>query len=270
MKIYIMVDLEGITGVVSSERQARPGSDGYEEARRLLMSDLNAAIEGALEGGATEIVVYDMHYYGLNVILNELHPRAKIIMGNPHVVPPELGLNGSYQGMMMVGYHAMAETKGALLSHTYAHDMKSLYLNGVLMGEIGLEAAIAGTFGVPLIMISADSKGVEEAEKLLKRVEKAVVKYSISKEGAVCLPASTTKEIIRKRAKIAVERIDGFTPYKVPSPATIYEIKLEFYEASSAEKAAEISGVTRLDDRTIQLNGDDLSLLWKRFTSKYQ
>ncbi|GAH20315.1 unnamed protein product, partial [marine sediment metagenome] len=75
-----------------------------------------------------------MHYYGLNVILNELHPRAKIIMGNPHVVPPELGLNGSYQGMMMVGYHAMAETKGALLPHTYALDMKSLYLNGVLMG----------------------------------------------------------------------------------------------------------------------------------------
>jgi len=267
MKIYIMVDLEGITGVVSSERQARPGSDGYEEARRLLMSDLNAAIEGALEGGATEIVVYDMHYYGLNVILNELHARAKIIMGNPHVVPPELGLNGSYQGMMMVGYHAMAETKGALLPHTYALDMKSLYLNGVLMGEIGLEAAIAGTFGVPLIMISADSKGIEEAEKLLKRVEKAVVKYAISKEGAVCLSPSTTREIIRKRAKIAMERIDRFTPYKVLSP---YEIKLEFYEAGSAQKASKISGVNRLDDRTIQLKGDDLSLLWKTFISKYQ
>lgn len=267
MKIYIMVDLEGITGVVSSERQARPGSDGYEEVRRLLMSDLNAAIEGALEGGATGIVVYDMHYYGLNVILNELHPRVKIIMGNPHVVPPELGLNGSYQGMMMVGYHAMAETKGALLPHTYALDMKSLYLNGVLMGEIGLEAAIAGTFGVPLIMVSADSKGIEEAEKLLKRVEKAVVKYAISNEGAVCLPASTTKEIIRKRAKIAVEKIDRFTPYKVLSP---YEIKLEFYEASSAEKASKISRVNRLDDTTIQLKGDDLPLLWKRFTSKYQ
>jgi len=267
MKIYIMVDLEGITGVVSSERQARPGSDGYEEARRLLMSDLNAAIEGALEGGATEIVVYDMHYYGLNVVLNELHPRVKIIVGNPHVVPPELGLNATYQGMMMVGYHAMAETKGALLPHTYALDMKSLYLNGVLMGEIGLEAAIAGTFGVPLIMVSADSKGIEEAEKLLKRVEKAVVKYAISREGAVCLSPSTTKEIIRKRAKIAVERIDRFTAYKVPSP---YEIRLEFYEASSAEKASKISEVTRLDDRTIQLKGDDLSLLWKTFISKYQ
>lgn len=267
MKIYIMVDLEGITGVVSSERQARPGSDGYEEARRLLMSDLNAAIEGVLEGGATEIVVYDMHYYGLNVILNELHPRAKIIMGNPHVVPPELGLNATYQGMMMVGYHAMAETKGALLPHTYALDMKSLYLNGVLMGEIGLEAAIAGTFGVPLIMVSADSKGIEEAEKLLKRVEKAVVKYAISREGAVCLSPSTTREIIRKRAEIAVEKIDGFTAYKVSSP---YDIKLEFYEASSAKKAAEIEGVTRLDDRTIQLKGDDLSLLWKTFISKYQ
>jgi D-amino peptidase len=231
------------------------------------MSDLNAAIEGTLEGGATEIVVYDMHYYGLNVILNELHPRAKIIMGNPHVVPSELGLNATYKGMIMVGYHAMAKTGGALLPHTYALDMKSLYLNGVLMGEIGLEAAIAGTFGVPLIMISGDSKGIEEAEKLLKRVEKAVVKYAISKEGAVCLPPSTTRETIKKRAKIAVKRIDRFTPYKVPSP---YEIRLEFYETSSAEKASKITGVNRLDDRTIQLKGNDLSLMWKTFISKYQ
>ncbi len=267
MKIYIMVDLEGITGIVSSERQARPGSDGYEEARKLLMSDLNAAIEGALEGGATEIVVYDMHYYGLNVILNELHPRAKVVVGNPHVVPRELGLNESFQGVMMVGYHAMAETKGALLPHTYALDMKSLHLNGILMGEIGLEAAIAGTFGVPLIMVSADSKGTKEAEKLLKDVEGAVVKYAIAKEGAVCLPPLATREIIKKRAKIAVERIDGFTPYKARAP---YEIELEFYEASSAEKASKISGVNRLDEATIQLTGDDLSLMWNTFISRYQ
>ncbi len=151
MKIYIIIDMEGITGVVSPDKQAEPGSPGYEEAREFLMSDLNAGVEGALEGGASQVLIYDMHYYGLNVILDKLHSKAKIIMGNPHVVSPEMGLNNTFKGMLMIGFHAMAETEEALLPHTYSHDMKALYLNGVLMGEIGMEAAIAGSYGVPLI-----------------------------------------------------------------------------------------------------------------------
>ncbi|MQY59361.1 MAG: aminopeptidase, partial [Clostridia bacterium] len=82
MKIYIIIDMEGITGVVSPDKQAKPGSPGYQEAREFLMSDLNATVEGALEGGASDVLIYDMHYYGLNVILDKLHPKAKIIMGN--------------------------------------------------------------------------------------------------------------------------------------------------------------------------------------------
>lgn len=276
MKIYILTDMEGITGVVSPDKQAKPGSSGYQEARELLMSDLNAAVEGALEGGASEILIYDMHYYGLNVILDKLHPQAKIIMGNPHIVPLEMGLNNTFKGMLMLGFHAMAETEEALLPHSYSHDIKALYLNGVLVGEIGMEAAIAGTYGIPLIMISGDSKGIEEAEKILEdlgKPETAVVKYAISEAGAVCLPLSLTRKIIKEKTASALERIDEFKPYspsKLNDPEYPYQIILEFYQASFAERALTIPAVNKIDEKTIELKGDNLSLLWKGFTKRYQ
>jgi len=273
VKIYILTDMEGITGVVSPDKQAKPGSPGYEKAREYLMSDLNAAVEGALEGGASEILIYDMHYYGLNVLLDKLHPQAKIIMGNPHIVLPEMGLNNTFKGMLMIGFHAMAETKGALLPHTYSYDMKALYLNGVLVGEVGMEAAIAGSYGVPLIMISGDSKAMEEGEKILEDFEKATVKYAISDEGAVCLPPSATRDIIRKKSTSAVKRIDQFKPYTtidLNDPKYPYEIRLEFYEASSAGRALTIPGVSKIDEKTIELKGNNLPLLWKGFTKRYQ
>lgn len=276
MKIYIIIDMEGITGVVSPDKQAKPGSPGYQEARESLMSDLNAAVEGALEGGASEVLIYDMHYYGLNVILDKLHPKAKIIMGNPHVVSPEMGLNNTFKGMLMVGFHAMAETKGALLPHTYSYDMKALYLNGVLMGEIGMEAAIAGSYGVPLIMVSGDSKGTEEAEKILKdsgKPETVTVKYAISDEGAMCLSLSISKEIVKEKALSAVKRINEFKPYSpsnLNDPKYPYQIRLEFYEASSTGRALTIPGVNKINEKTIELKGNNLSLLWKGFTKRYQ
>jgi len=282
MKIYILTDIEGITGVVSPDKQAKPGSPGYQEARELLMSDLNAAIEGILEGGASEILIYDMHYYGLNVILDKLHPKAKTIMGNPHIVPPEMGLDNTFKGMIMIGFHAMAETEEALLPHTYSHDMKALYLNGELMGEIGMEAAIAGTYGIPLIMISGDSKGIEEGKKLLGDFEEATVKYAISEGGAVCLPPSVTRKIIKEKAASAVKRINDFKPYSPPKlndPKYAYLIELEFYKASFIDKAltaAEktdksiIPWVRKISEKKIALKGDNLYSLWKGFTKIYQ
>jgi len=285
VKIYIITDMEGITGVVSPDKQAKPGSPGYEEAREFLMSDLNAAVEGVLEGGASEVLIYDMHYYGLNVILDKLHPKAKIIMGNPHIVSPEMGLNNTFKGMLMIGFHAMAETKGALLPHTYSYDMKALYLNGVLMGEIGMEAAIAGLYGVPLIMVSGDSKGIEEAEKILEdsgKPETATVKYAIDDEGAVCLPLSISKKIIKEKTLSAVKRINEFKPYSPPNlndPKYAYLIELEFYEANFIDKALAavkeidkeiIPWAKKIGEKKIALKGNNLSLLWKGFTKRYQ
>ena len=278
MKIYIIIDIEGVSGVVSPDRQAEPGSYGYEEARESLMSDLNAAVEGALEGGASEVLIYDLHYYGLNVIMDKLNPKAKIIMGNPHVVPLEMGLNDSFKGMLMIGFHAMAEAEEALLPHTYSHDMKALRLNGVLMGEIGMEVAIAGTYGVPLIMISGDSKGVGEGKEIAGDVEEATVKCAIDDEGAVCLPLSVSKKLVKEKTLSAMKRIGDFKPYILPEskdPKKRYIIDLEFYEPEHVEKAmaaAKRTGkknIYKKSETEIVLFGNDLPSLWKGFTKIY-
>jgi len=215
MKIFLMADMEGASGVVSFEHQAKPDGSEYQEAREYLLSDVNAAVEGALEGGAEEVVIFDMHYYGLNLNLDELHPKAKLIMGKPRKIYPVFKLDESFKGIMMIGYHAMAETEGGLLTHTYDYSMKKLYLNGILMGEIGMEAAIAGCYKVPLIMISGDSKAIEEGEALLGNFEKAVVKYAINEHSALCLPTSVTKDVIKESAKRAAQKIEEFKPYTV-------------------------------------------------------
>ncbi len=266
MKVYILVDGEGITGVVDHESQVKPGSPGYEETRKLLMSDLNSAIEGAIEGGATEVIVYDMHYYGLNVITNELHPEAKIVLGKPPKIAPPAGLDESFKALIMIGYHSMAETKGGLLSHTYTLDMKALRVNKILMGEIGLESAIAGAKNVPLAMISGDSMAMKEARALPGDFEEACVKYAAGEHGALCLPSSKTSKLIREKARAALGKIDELKPYKLQPP---YTIEIEFYEESSAHKASTIEGVTRKDINKIEMKGDDLALLWESFLSRY-
>jgi len=267
MKIFIMVDMEGISGVVDFNEQATPGALGYERAREYLMSDANAAIEGAIEVGADEIVVFDMPYHGLNILLDKINPKVKLIMGKPAKIYPLLKLDESYKGMMMIGYHAMAGAKRGMLTHSYDFSMKNLYLNDVLVGEIGMEAAIAGTYGVPLIMVSGDSRAMEEAKELPTGFEKAVVKYAINEHSALCLPLLVTRKIIKEKAKVAVERIKDFKPYLVTPP---YRIRVEFFEAAGTEKSVAIPGVRRLGDKIVELKGDNLAFLWENFISKYQ
>lgn len=267
MKIFIMVDMEGISGVVDFNKQATPGALEYERARGYLMSDVIAAIEGAIEAGVKEIVVFDMHYHGLNILLDKINPQVKVIIGKPAKIYPLLKLDKSYKGMMMIGYHAMAGTKGGLITHTYDFSMKNLYLNNILIGEIGMEAAIAGTYGVPLIMVSGDSKAMEEGGKLSIDFEKAVVKYAVNEHSALCLPLSVTRKIIKEKAKSAVKKIEEYKPYVVSSP---YTTRVEFFETVGAEKAVKIPGIKRLGDKTVEFKGDDLPFLWENFISKYQ
>jgi D-amino peptidase len=266
MKIYMLVDAEGISGVVNHDLQVKPDSPRYEETRRLMMSDLDAAIEGALDGGAAEIVVYDMHYWGTNVILDDLHSKVRVLLGKPPKIVPPAGIDESVDALFMIGYHSMAETEGALLSHTYTLDMKALRLNGVLMGEIGLEAAISGEKGVPLALLTGDDAAMREAEDLLGDFEGARVKTGTGPKSALCLPLAKSRALIYKRAKSAVRRLEDFTPYSVESP---YTINIEFYGEPSAAKAASIKGVRREGEKAVSMSGGDLASLWEGFLSAF-
>ncbi len=266
MKIYILLDAEGISGVVNHEMQVRPDSPRYPETRKLIMADLNAAIAGAVEAGATDIVVYDMHYYGTNVSLEELHPRAKAVLGKPAKIAPPAGIGPDVAALFMIGYHSMAETPGALLAHTYTLDMKSLRLNGVLMGEIGLEAAIAGSRGVPLALLSGDDAALKEAAALLGELEGACVKQGTGSRSALCLPLPASGALIRQKAAAAVKTLSRRKPYRVQPP---YEIEIEFYAEPSAEKAAGLEGVARQGRKSVRLKGTELAPLWEEFLGRY-
>ena len=138
MKVFMMADLEGISGVVSFKHQAHPDGYLYPEARKSLMRDLNAAIEGAVAAGAEEVLVYDSHVYGLNILLAELPGNVRAVLGKPITT----GLDSSFDAAMLIGYHSMAGTPDGLLAHTYALDIQTIWLNGIKVGEIAKRSMI--------------------------------------------------------------------------------------------------------------------------------
>lgn len=263
MKILMLVDLEGASGVVDNDEQARPGSALYQEARDYLLSDVNAAIEGAEAGGAEEVIIFDMHYFGLNLNLAKVSSKTRVVMGKPRKIYPLLReVYKEINGFMMVGFHAMAQTEGSLLPHTYDHSIKSLRLNQVLMGEIGMEAAIAGFYGIPLVLVTGDSKGVEEARNLLGNIPTVTVKQAINQHSALCLPLAKSREEIRKKAKEGAESITRIKPFNLDPP---YTIEVEFFQPVKVQKMIKLTGVEQVDDLVVRAQGEDLPLLWEKF-----
>lgn len=261
MKIFICADVEGATGVVSYERQSHPEAYHYQEARESFMSDLNSAIEGASRGGAKEVVVYDMHCWGLNIMIDKLHPSAKAILGKPNVVPPDNGLDDSFDGFMLVGLHTKAETAGGLLTHTYDLDIKDLAINGTSVGEIGMEIALAGEFGVPAIFISGDSKAIEEATAFSENIQAACVKQPVTNLSALCLPTEVTAKLIRQKAEEAVRNISSFRPYRVDYPVTV---EIEYYDNDKAQEKLKIPGVTPVAANKVAAKADTLRQAWSK------
>lgn len=268
MKILLIADLEGASGVVDNEQQAKPGASLYHEARNYLISDVGGAVEGAIEGGADEVIIFDMHYSGLNLNLEEIHPRAKVVMGKPRKIYPFFPeLYQKIKGVMMVGFHAMAQAPGGLLTHSYDHSMKAIYLNGILVGEIGMEAAMAGYYHVPLILVTGDSEGVKEAENLLGEIETATVKYAINEHSALCLPLELTRKEIKEKAKKATENINRFSPFRINPP---YAIEVEFFEKEGVQKMEGFPGLQKINEVKVRVEGENLPLLWESFIGFYQ
>lgn len=212
-KYMVRCDIEGVSGVVSYE-QAEPGKPEFEFGKRMFISDLMALIEGLNEGGADEIWVYDEHYYGRNIDLEVLPENVTAICGKPPYKKDWAGgLDASFAGLILLGFHSKRNT-GELLHHTYEPDIKDLILNEVSVGEIGIEAAIAGDYDVPLQMITADSAGVKEAMKLCPGVLGVRVKESLSADGGACPSAKKTTKMIRTAARQIVMEPPPVKPYK--------------------------------------------------------
>lgn len=252
-KIYIMVDLEGISGISGSSycnaSQNRP--DLIAEARTLMAGDINACVEGCIRGGATEVIVKDCHGGGFNVTRAMVDPRADLIDGD---TPGErfADIEGS-AGLILLGYHARGGTEGAVCEHTMSStSWQHVYLNGREAGEIAIDASIAAEHGVPVIMVSGDDKTCLEASEWLPGVVTCQVKKGYSRNGARMPSLEKSRALIREKSCFAVEHASEMRPMAVTSPV---RLKVELV---SRCRMPDNPAYRRLDGRTWELTAESL------------
>ena len=236
-RILIVTDLEGVGGVNNAEEQLLPGQRRYEESRRLLVGEVNAAVEGAVKGGAREVVIWDGHNGSRTLSIDEIHPRAKLIQGRP--TPANYYLQDKlYDGILFVGQHAMAGAKNGVLAHSQSFNVQNIFLNGKPVGEIGQVAAIAGYFNIPVIMLAGDEAACEELLALQPKAETVAVKHLAGKGSTLSLSHSEARTQIETKTRRAVEHIREFAPWKIEGPV---ELKFEYYPETPGTTSAELS-----------------------------
>ncbi len=263
MRIFISCDMEGITGVAIG-KHCNPREPEYQRFRRLMTADVNAAIEGAAQAGATEFLVVDSHGPMTNILIEELDGRAELISGsNKHFCQME-GIDGGFDGAFFIGYHAREGGGDGVINHTLMGvAVTRLRCNGREIGETGLNAGLAGHFGVPVALVTGDDVVAEEAAALLGDVETAVVKRAVDRHTARLLSVKRAQSLIRERARAAVEQLKAgaFQPYKVEAPVTF---EVEFKTTDAAHMACLIPTVKRLDSKTITITADDYPSAFKQ------
>ena len=205
MRLFISVDMEGISGIEKVEECFR-GMPGYEPGRRVMAGDVNAAIQGAIDGGADEIVVADSHGYMCNIRPEDLHHKAKLKSGMKRVLCQFKGFSHRFDAAFLIGQHSKAGTVDGILSHTWIPAFKDVRVNGLSMGEYGLNGYLAGSYGVPVIMLSGDDKTVEQAGPVLGDIEYVAVKKSVGYFEGEHLPLAEAHARIREAAKRAVQK----------------------------------------------------------------
>lgn len=245
MKILIMSDLEGIAGVDTYEMIAENKGEGYDEACKLLMLDLNAAVRGYFDAGAEAVYVYDGHGGGKNFVHSMLDPRA-IQLNNEEF--HALVKNGEIDAYAEIGLHAMAGTMNAFLEHTQSSKKWFDYrINGVSCGEFVQGAAFVGNFGIPFIFVSGDDAACEEAECFVPGIATAVIKHAEGRNKAHSLPRKEAEKEIYEAAKASVSLIGKIAPYRISLPA---EVRLTLQRTDYCDAFA--NRYERVDSRTVQ------------------
>ncbi len=259
MKVFISCDIEGISGVVAGIQTSPEGKD-YGRARRLMTGELNAAISGAFEGGATEVLVNDSHGPMTNILIEDLHPGATLITGSPKPLSMMQGIDSGFRAAMFVGYHARMGARG-VLSHTISGgSVANIWMNDALVGETGINAGIAGHFGVPVILVTGDDRVAAEAKECLPHVTTAVVKWAITRQAAKCLTPGASKALIQEKARKALSDLSTAQVFRPGLPATF---KIQFKDSGQAENASRLPYASILDPTTLSFTADDYLTAFK-------
>jgi D-amino peptidase len=265
MKIQIAVDMEGCSGIVNWD-QVHPGHEEYARFRHILTGDVNAAIEGAFKAGATDVLVSDGHADATNVLVEELDKRARLNSGAPSPLSMVHGIDGGRDGLIFVGYHARVGSQNAIMDHTWSSvKIVNVWLNGRICGEIGLNASVAGHFGVPLLMISGDQTACAEAADWVKGVEIAIVKVASGRYAAECLPTEAAHQKIRETAENAVRKLKDSKAPQALKPGSPVKITVELFSSDMADRASLIPVVTRLDAHKVEFTVADMPTAYRTF-----
>ncbi len=256
LKIYISADMEGVVGAVTDE-QLGPGGFEYERFRQFMTNEVNAAIDAARAAGATEFVISDSHGNGQNLLIDQLPVDVTVIRSWPRELSMMAGIDETFDGVIFLGYHASTNNTRGVRAHTMSSaNITSLRLNGMTMTEGSMNAAIAGHFGVPVIMVSGDDIAVAENQVIIGDIEGAVVKWASGFHSARTLTPEAAYEVIRTRTKSALDRIEDFEPYVLDTPIEL-ELGLKHYQP--VELLAYLSNVEKVNSHTIRFVGEDIT-----------
>ena len=257
MKVFISVDMEGISSIVDGSETGRDKGE-YEKGRTLMTADVNAAIDGILEAApGAEIVVSDAHGGMRNIKPEELNKAAALVRGTPKPLTQMAGIDDTFDAAMFVGYHSKKGTQHGILSHTISgRVIESVTVNGAEVGETGINSRIAGHFGVPLVFLAGDQATAREAKEISPEVEVAVVKEAIGRTSAKILHPEVARDLIKETAAKALKGGVKVEPVKVEPPV---EIVVRYVNARMADAVEFMPSAERLDGKTIRfVQGDFL------------
>jgi len=255
VRIYISADMEGVVGVVTGEQLGPQGFE-YARFREFMTQEVNAAIEGAMAGGATHIVIGDSHGNGQNLLIEKLPRDVLVVRSWPRPLGMMQGIDETFAGAMFIGYHTGTTNLQGVRAHTLSSArLTDVRLKGVSVSEAGINAAIAGHFNVPIIMVSGDDAVVKETTALLGNIEGAVVKWASGFHSATTRTPDASYFVIRDKAQRAVRRIAEFKPYKLSGPI---ELEVRFKNYRPAEVLSYLSIVERPDAHSIRFVGKDI------------
>ena len=255
VRVLISADMEGLAGAVTGE-QLGPAGFEYGRFREFMTAEVLAAIEGARLGGATEFLVADAHGNGQNLLIEQLPDDVRVVRSWPRPLGMMEGIDSTFDAAILLGYHAATTNPEGVRAHTISSaTLAAVKLNGEPMSEAGISAAIAGHFGVPVVLITGDDAAVAEARRMIGDIEGAVVKQAISFHSATTLTPQAARALIRERAQAAVARRATMTPYVLSAPVTL---DLTFKNYRPAEMLAYLPNVARIDAHTVRFVGRDM------------
>jgi D-amino peptidase len=254
-KVYISVDLEGVAGVVTGDQLGPPGFE-YERFREFMTNETLAAIEGARAAGATEFVVSDSHGNGESLLIEKFPKDVTIVRAWPRPLMMMQGIDDSFAAVLFIGYHASTVNPSGVRAHTVSSaTFADVRLNGASVSEAAFNAAIAGHFGAPVVMISGDDAIVKEATAVLGPIESATVKWAYGFHSARTVTPQASCDLIREKAKSALARWKSFRPYRIGEPV---DLDIRFKNYRPAEVLAYLPIVTRTDAHSVRYRAKDI------------